>query len=90
MRDDILDDLFLGCAFAAFLDQAAEEGGPPSSEATRKRAYAYYEEELALRNRAKVTRAPDDSITRPPPPHPRPHRAAPVSAASNPRPRSTG
>ncbi|EAQ81500.1 hypothetical protein DSM3645_28002 [Blastopirellula marina DSM 3645] len=48
--DDFWDDLFLGCAFAAFVDQAAIEGGPPDQEATRRRAYAYYEEELAARN----------------------------------------
>ena len=36
--DDILDDLFHGCAFAAYLDQAALEGGPPDSEATRRPA----------------------------------------------------
>jgi len=52
MRDDeFWDDLFLGCAFAAFVDQAAKEGGPPDQEATRRRAYAYYEQELTARNR---------------------------------------
>lgn len=49
--DDILDDLFHGCAFAAFNDQACEERGPPDREATRRRAFAYYEQELALKNR---------------------------------------
>ena len=56
MTDDLdafLDDLFLGCAFAAYVDQAIEQKGPPDSEATRKRAYAYYEEELASRNGPK-------------------------------------
>jgi hypothetical protein len=53
--DDILDSLFHGCALAAYLDQAAEDGGwPPDSEATRQRAYRYYEEELAKKNRAKA------------------------------------
>jgi hypothetical protein len=52
-HDDILDDLFHGCAFHAFLDQAEEEGGWPSVEGTRRRAYAYYEEELAKKNAAK-------------------------------------
>ena len=51
MDDDILDDLFHGCALAAFIDQAIEEGGPPDMEATRRRAFAYYEQELALKNR---------------------------------------
>lgn len=49
--DDILDDLFHGCAFAAFIDQAIEEGGPPHLEATHRRAFAYYEQELAAKNR---------------------------------------
>jgi hypothetical protein len=49
--DDVLDDLFHGCAFAAFIDQSIEERGPPDIEATRHRAFAYYEQELAARNR---------------------------------------
>lgn len=49
--DDILDDLFHGCAFAAFIDQAIEEHGPPDMETTRRRAFAYYEQELSARNR---------------------------------------
>jgi hypothetical protein len=48
--DDILDDLFHGCAWAAYLDQAAIEQGWPDSEATRRRAYRYYEDALAGRN----------------------------------------
>ena len=43
--DDIPDDLFHGCASAAWLDQAAEERGWPDSEATR-RAGRYYEDAL--------------------------------------------
>ncbi len=50
MTDDILDDLFHGCAFAAFIDQAIEQRGPPDIEATRRRAFDYFEEELAERN----------------------------------------
>jgi hypothetical protein len=53
MNDDIFDDLFHGCAVAAFVDQAAEERGWPDPEATRRRAYRYYEEELALKNQRK-------------------------------------
>ena len=49
-EDHILDDLFQGCAFAAFIDQAAEEGWPPDCEATRRRAFAYYEQALARKN----------------------------------------
>jgi len=52
--DDILDGLFHGCALAAWLDQAAEERSwPPSIEGTRQRAYRYYEEALAEKNRRK-------------------------------------
>jgi hypothetical protein len=53
--DDILDDLFHGCAFAAFIDQALEDSAPPDAEATRRRAYRYYEEALAEKNRGKAT-----------------------------------
>jgi hypothetical protein len=49
-EDDVLDDLFHGCALAAFLDQAAEQKGPPDVEATRRRAYAYFEEVLARKS----------------------------------------
>jgi hypothetical protein len=49
--DDILADLFHGCAFAAFVEQAALTGGSPCPEATRRLAYRYYEEALAARQR---------------------------------------
>lgn len=48
--DDILDDLFHGCAFAAFVELAALSGGNPCSEATRRLAYRYYEEALTERH----------------------------------------
>lgn len=51
--DDLLDSLFHGCALHAFLDQAEEERGWPSCDATGRRAFAYYEEELARKNAAK-------------------------------------
>lgn len=51
--NDILDDLFHGCAWAAFLDQAVVQQGWPDSDATRRRAYAYYEEALACKNARK-------------------------------------
>lgn len=51
--DDIFDDLFLGCALAAFIDQAIEQLGPPDMEATRRRAYRLYESELAEKNAGK-------------------------------------
>jgi hypothetical protein len=48
--DEILDDLFHACAFSAFLEQAHAQHGWPDSEATRRRAYDSYEQELAARN----------------------------------------
>jgi hypothetical protein len=49
--DPIWDDLFLGCALAAYVAEARAAGGEPDSEATRRRAYRLYEEQLA-RDRA--------------------------------------
>jgi hypothetical protein len=51
--DDILDDLFHGCALAAFIDEAVRKQGSPDPEATRSRAYRYYEEALAQKNRVR-------------------------------------
>lgn len=48
--DDILDDLFHGCAFNAFVEQAHLQQGPPCPELTRRRAYQLYEEALAERS----------------------------------------
>ena len=52
--DKLLDDVFLGCAFAAWLHEAAACGGWPDSEATRERAYRYFEEALAEKHAARV------------------------------------
>jgi hypothetical protein len=60
--DDLWDSLFHGCAWAAFFDQAAEEQGWPDSEKTRKRAYRYYEEELAKRNRHQGVKEPQQQL----------------------------
>lgn len=49
--DEILDDLFHACAFAAFLDEAHAQQGWPDMEAARRRAFAYYEQDLAVKNR---------------------------------------
>ena len=46
LDDSILDDTFHGCAFAAYVDLARSTGQPPGSEATRRLAFQYYEEEL--------------------------------------------
>jgi hypothetical protein len=62
-QDDVLDDLFHGCAFAAFVEQAALSGGSPCPEATRRLAYRYYEEALANAKRSNQ-RADDETIAR--------------------------
>jgi len=46
-EDAILDDLFHGCAFAAYVQLAIACRGIPDPDATRRLAYRYYEEELA-------------------------------------------
>lgn len=48
-EDDILDDLFHGCAFAAYVELAVACRGVPDMETTRRLAYRYYEEALAGR-----------------------------------------
>jgi len=97
--NDIWDDLFLGCAFAAYVDQSIEEGGTPSRERTRIRAYRYYEDELAIRNGRKqalptalntpAAKSAPDCVIPDPPPRFRPDSALP-SPVSSPEPRSTG
>jgi hypothetical protein len=56
--DDPLDGLFHACALAAFLDQAAEQQRWPAPEATRQRAYRYYEEAIAEKNRRSLKTSP--------------------------------
>lgn len=46
LDDPIFDDLFLGCAFAAYVELAIQCGGVPDQDTTRQLAYRYYEEEL--------------------------------------------
>jgi len=54
MTESILDDTFHGCAWAAYLDEMAAGGvGPPDCEATRRRAFRYYEEALVEKNRQR-------------------------------------
>ena len=48
--DEFLDNLFLGCAFKAFVEEACESNGPPCQLRTRQRAYQLYEESLAEKN----------------------------------------
>ena len=61
--EDIWDDLFHGCAWAAYIDQAHAERGRPDSEATRGRAFRYYEEELAKKDGPPSRgQGPSDSV----------------------------
>jgi hypothetical protein len=46
MSDDFFDDLFHGCAFAAYIEQAKVQQDWPDCEATRIRAFALFEEQL--------------------------------------------
>jgi len=57
-HDDILDSLFHGCAWAAYLDQAAEERGWPSREGTRRRAFDYFEQALREKNQRRTRNSP--------------------------------
>jgi hypothetical protein len=52
--DDVWDDLFHGVAFAAFVDQSIAERGPPDCEATRRRAFQYYEDALREKNAGRA------------------------------------
>ncbi len=63
MTDDILDDLFHGCAFAALLEEAHACQGWPASEAVKRRTYRLYEEALAEKNQART--AARDTTERP-------------------------
>ena len=49
--DEILDDLFHGCAWEAFVEVWHSTGEfPPDSETTRRLAYQLYEQALAEKN----------------------------------------
>lgn len=51
--DSILDDLFHGVAFAAFVEESILAQAFPCPTKTRTRAYRYYEEALAAKNASK-------------------------------------
>ncbi|MFN8709713.1 MAG: hypothetical protein ACK526_13560 [Planctomyces sp.] len=58
--DAFMEDMFLGCAFAAFVEEAAKANGLPCPEATRQRAYRYYEEQLAAKQSRIETLSGED------------------------------
>jgi hypothetical protein len=51
MTDDMFDDIVHGYALATCLDQAHEQQHWPDMEATRCRAYRYYEKELKRKHK---------------------------------------
>lgn len=57
--DGVLDDLFHGCALAAFLERAVAGQGWPDPEATRRLACRYYEQALAERDAGRRGDAAD-------------------------------
>jgi hypothetical protein len=50
--DELWDDLFHGCAFAAFVELALEHRTWPTPEAARRLAYQHYESALAAKHSA--------------------------------------
>jgi len=48
--DELLDDIFHGAAFAAFVEEAMLAQAFPCPTKTRQRAYRYYEQALANKN----------------------------------------
>jgi hypothetical protein len=58
-QNDIFDDLFHGCALAAYLDQAAIVQGWPDQEATRRVAFDLYEDALRAKNGAIPSPRPE-------------------------------
>lgn len=70
---DLLDELFHGCAWAAFVEQARIERGWPDRESTRRRAYRLYEDALAEKSRLPSAPAAV----------PRPRPAPSIAADSN-------
>ena len=78
--DNILDDLFHGIAFGAFIEQAIIEQSPPDPEATRQRAFRYYEQAIVEKRRraAHATTASDATLPQPTPDNGTaiPHRVA--------------
>lgn len=53
--DDILDDIFHGAAFAAFVEEASLAKCEPCPERTKHRAYRYFEAALAEKNQKTST-----------------------------------
>jgi hypothetical protein len=62
-RENVLDDLFHGCALAAFVEQACRAGGWPESETVRQRAYDLYEQSLSERSRRPDRQQCHETVT---------------------------
>jgi hypothetical protein len=57
--DNILDELFHGCALTAFLQVAFEQGAMPDAETTRRRAFDLYEQALRAKNAVSPSPEPE-------------------------------
>lgn len=60
--EEILDDLFHGCAWAAFVEQAVATRELPDVEMTRRRAFELYEEALAEKHTARAAARADEEL----------------------------
>lgn len=63
--DPIWDDPFHAAAWQAFAEGVARTQGIPDSGATKRRAYAMYETELAARHRGQGVITIDPTVLRP-------------------------
>lgn len=61
--DDVLDDLFHGCALAAFVEQAQQVEGWPDPEQVRRQAFDLYERGLSARNAARDGERCHETVT---------------------------
>lgn len=61
--ENVLDDLFHGCALAAFVEQACRAGGWPESEDVRRQAYDLYEQSLSERSRRRDRQHCHETVT---------------------------
>jgi len=60
---DVLDDLFHGCALAAFVEQAQQVGDWPDLERVRRQAFDLYERALSERNSARDNERCHETVT---------------------------
>lgn len=61
--DDVLDDLFHGCALAAFVEQAKLAEDWPNPEQVRRRACNLYDKALAERSTTRECERCHETVT---------------------------